>query len=512
MKANSQSATAGGPAGRSADFQPAVSPTSGRQAVGATYDPEVSERLRIGDPRYSRLKVCATRVAALGLLAGVFNPTRAAEPAQARGPVKVEIRNSAGRFQLYVDSQPFYIKGAGVEFGSVEKLKQHGGNSFRTWSADNGRDSGKQVLDRALKNGLYVSMGLDVDHERRGFDYDNTNAVARQFTKLIGQVERLKDHPALIIWVIGNELNFEKNPKVWDAVNDLSRKIHQIDPNHPTTTTLAGFNKETVALVKARAPDLDFICFQMYCDIINLPRYLAEAAWEKPYIVSEFGATGHWECGKTAWGAPIENDSNTKADLYKTRFERVIQSDQKLCLGSYVFFWGQKQERTPTWYGMFLDSGEETAAVDVMHYFWKGAWPANRSPRLEGAWLDGKTATQNVRLRPGQPYPARVAATDPDRDALTFKWEIMAESTSKNVGGDRESKPAALPGLIADPSLAEISLQAPSKPGAYRLFAYVFDGKGHAAHANVPFFVGEPVKGQQAASASQLQSQHQNQP
>ena len=29
-------------------------------------------------------------------------------------------------------------------------------------------------------------MGLDVDHERRGFDYDNTNAVARQFASVEG--------------------------------------------------------------------------------------------------------------------------------------------------------------------------------------------------------------------------------------------------------------------------------------------------------------------------------------
>ena len=430
----------------------------------------------------------------------------AADPKQTPGPVKVEIRQRDGRLQLYVDRQPFYIKGAGIELGSPELLKHHGGNCFRTWSTDNGRDSGKQVLDRALTNGLYVAMGLDVDHERRGFDYDNTNAVARQFEKLIGQVEQLKNHPALILWVVGNELNFEKNPKVWDAVNELSRRIHQIDPNHPTTTTLAGFNKETVALVKARAPDLDFLCFQMYCDIINLPRYLAEAAWDKPYIVTEWGATGHWECGKTAWGAPIENDSTTKADLYQMRFDKVIHSDQKLCLGSFVFFWGQKQERTPTWYGMFLESGEETAAVDVMHYVWNGTWPSNRSPRLEGAWLDGKTAAQSVRLRPGQSCQAKVAAADPDHDMLSFRWEIMPESTSRNIGGDRESKPPVLPGLISDPSREEISLQAPTKPGAYRLFAYVFDGKGHAAHVNIPFLVEEAAKSHQASS------QRQNQP
>ena len=449
--------------------------------------------------RLSRLGPLASAfLVAAGLLATGLH---AADTQTPRRPVKVEIRKTDGRYQLYVDHKPFYIKGAGVELGSQEKLKEHGGNSLRTWSTDNGRDTGKQVLDRALSNGLYVAMGLDVDHERRGFDYDNTNAVARQFELLKSQVLEYRNHPALLLWVVGNELNFEKNPNVWDAVNDLSRMIHELDPNHPTTTTLAGFKQETVNLVKSRALDLDFISFQMYCDIINLPKYLREAAWDKPYIVTEWGATGHWECGKTAWNAPIENDSTTKADLYQMRFDKVIRPDQTLCLGSYVFFWGQKQERTPTWYGMFLESGEETAAVDVMHYVWNGSWPANRSPRLEGVWLDGKTASQNVRLRPGQSCRARVAATDPDQDVLTFKWEIMLESTSRNVGGDRESKPAAVPDLIADPSRGETSVQAPSKPGAYRLFAYVFDRKGHAAHANIPFFVEASVNVQPAAAS-----------
>ena len=127
--------------------------------------------------------------------------------------------------------------------GRRRNWREHGGNSLRTWTTDNGRDTGKQVLDRALSNGLYVAMGLDVDHERRGFDYDNTNAVARQLDLLKAQVLQYRNHPALLVWVVGNELNFEKNPKVWDAVNDLSKMIHEIDPNHPTTTTLAGFKQ-----------------------------------------------------------------------------------------------------------------------------------------------------------------------------------------------------------------------------------------------------------------------------
>src|SRR5262249_39519291 len=157
--------------------------------------------------------------------------------------------------------------------------------------------------------------------------------------------------------------------------------------------------------------------------------------------------------------------------------------------GSYVFLWGQKQERTPTWYGMFLKSGEETAPVDVMHYLWTGSWPANGSPIVEGAWLDQKKANQNVHLKQAQAYVAKVRVSDPDQDALTYSWEVMEESIERTIGGDRESVPRLLPGLVGDPDKNETTLKAPNKPGAYRLFAYVFDGKGHAAHANIPFYV-----------------------
>jgi hypothetical protein len=182
------------------------------------------------------------------------------------------------------------------------------------------------------------------------------------------------------------------------------------------------------------------------------------------------------------------------------RFEKVIQPDNKLCLGSYVFFWGQKQERTPTWYGMFLKSGEDTAPVDVMQYLWTGAWPANRSPVLEGVWLDEKKAGQNVRLKQAQSYVAKVRATDPDGDALTYSWEVMEESTERKIGGDRENVPKRLPALISSPDKSEITLNAPDKPGAYRLFVYIFDGKGHAAHANIPFYVDPTTERLRAAT------------
>src|SRR4029077_2088547 len=111
------------------------------------------------------------------------------------------------------------------------------------------------------------------------------------------------------------------------------------------------------------------------------------------------------------------------AEFYRRRFEAAIRPDQNQCLGSFVFLWGQKQERTPTWYGMFLETGEETETVDVMHYLWTGQWPSNRNPHLEGAWLDGKNAYQNIRLQPGKAYAAKLVVRDENNDPLTYSWE-----------------------------------------------------------------------------------------
>ncbi|MGA2748791.1 MAG: glycoside hydrolase family 2 TIM barrel-domain containing protein [Verrucomicrobiota bacterium] len=406
------------------------------------------------------------------------------------GPSKVELRQIDGRWQVYVNHKPFYIKGAGLEFGDPKRLAAHGGNSFRTWRTDNGQDTGQQVLDRAWASGLYVTMGLDLARERQGFNYSDKAAVARQFEDVKRQVLQYKDHPALILWAIGNELNLNaNNPAVWDAVNDISKMIHQLDPNHLTLTPLSGFSTELIRTVRARAPDLDLVGIQMYGDIVNLPRYLRASGYEGPYIVSEWGATGHWESPATAWRAPIENNSTTKANDYLSRYQNVIAADTNQCVGSYAFLWGQKQERTPTWYGVFLKSGEETAAVDVLHYLWSGQWPANRSPKLGGVWLDGKTAYENVHLKAGDDYPARVSAEDPDGDPLTYRWVVMDESTARTTGGDFEPEPKTWKGLIQRPASRDIVLTAPPKTGAYRLFAYVFDGNGHAACANIPFYV-----------------------
>jgi hypothetical protein len=181
---------------------------------------------------------------------------------------------------------------------------------------------------------------------------------------------------------------------------------------------------------------------------------------------------------KTSWGAPIEPNSSDKAAHYLKNYQTVIAAHPDRIIGSYAFLWGQKQERTPTWYGMFLADGTATEAVDVMHYVWNGAWPENRSPQIENLFLDSRTSDGDVVLERGGRYEARVLANDSDGDSLTYRWVVMRESDASQVGGDREQIPDEISGLIEAADNGGAGIVAPEQAGAYRLFVYVYDGQG----------------------------------
>lgn len=405
------------------------------------------------------------------------------------GPAHVEIRGEAGEYRLFRNGAPYFIKGAGMQaVEGLESLRRHGGNSVRNWAVEDG-----EILDRAHALGLTVALCLDIARERHGFDYNDEAAVARQFDAVKALVLEHRRHPALLAWIIGNELNHDyRNPRVYDAVNDISKMIHELDPHHPTTTTTAGISASLAAVIEERAPDLDFLSIQVYGGLFGLPQALTRIGLDMPLMITEWGTIGHWEAPSTPWGAPIEPNSTAKARTYQKGFEQVLKPLSGTLIGHYAFLWGQKQERTPTWYGVFTADGRRTETVDVLQRAWTGAWPENRAPQVQALLLDGRQALDHVRLQAGSVYPASVAATDQDGDALRFEWRLLRESEATQAGGDAEAMPEELHGFIldaADAAQGGVTLQAPLQPGAYRLFVYVDDGQGNAAHANVPFLV-----------------------
>lgn len=397
---------------------------------------------------------------------------------------KVEVVKNADAWQLMRNGKPYYVKGAGGKT-ELKTLVEIGGNSFRTWSAEDGL----KILDQAHDLGLTVMMGLWVQHERHGFDYNNEEAVKKQLERFTKIVKKLKDHPALLLWGIGNEVDLNySNTKVWYAINDIAKMVHELDPNHPTTTVTAGLDKKEVKLIMERAPEIDIYSVNTYGGLAAVTRDIKTFGWTGPYLITEWGPNGHWEVAKTEWGVPIEQTSSEKASSYFSRYSESIAKDPNYCLGSYVFLWGHKQETTSTWYGLFSKDGEKSEAVNKLEELWTGRKSANYAPVLDSVVLNGQNLGENIFLKSTAINEAEIFINDPDGDKLKIEWRIINESTKTKEGGDAEAEPEAETGLIISSRKNKVKFRSPKKEGAYRLFVFVFDGKNHYSYANIPFY------------------------
>jgi hypothetical protein len=401
--------------------------------------------------------------------------------------IKVEVIQTEGKWILLRDGEPYYIKGAGGN-EHLEELVKAGGNSIRIWS----ENDAQQILDNAHKNGLTVMFGLWMPQERQGFDYGDEAAVKKQYDHFKEVVTKFKDHPALLMWAVGNEVDlFYTNFKVWDAVEDIARMIHETDPNHPVTTVTAGLHEKEVRLIKEKVPSLDIFSVNTYSEVCKIQDQIRLFGWTGPYIIAEWGPDGHWEVNKTEWLAPIEQTGHEKALCYANRYRDCIIADSNYCIGSYVFLWGQKQETTATWYGMFTEEGNPTEVIDYISKAWNGKWPLYRSPTLDSMTLNKQNEHDNIRLKSGQVYKAKVYVTSNDNENLIYRWKLLKESTTQGAGGDAEAAPDELNGLFKGRNGKHVRFIAPPTEGAYRLFVYVIGKGDKTTYANIPFYVSE---------------------
>lgn len=406
-------------------------------------------------------------------------------------PVTVA-QDEAGVWRLSRNGKTYDVRGAGGNV-QLDKLVEIGGNSIRTWSTDNAQE----ILDEAHSKGLTVMLGLWVQHERHGFDYNDEKKVAAQLEGFKKVILQYKDHPALLMWGIGNEVDlFYSNTRVWAAINDIAKYIHQVDPNHPTSTVTAGLDEKEVKLILRDAPEIDVYCVNTYGDIAGVRKNIRNFGWQGPYMITEWGPNGHWEVAKTKWGAPVEQSSSEKAKSYRERLSNEIQADKQYCIGSYVFLWGHKQETTSTWYGLFSAEGNASEAVEVLQDIWKPGTVKNRTPVLDSVLVNGKKKGEYIALTADEVYNAVAYVKDVDDYILKASWVIVPESRDIKSGGDAESAPTPIPGLFKNKTANSAKFFAPSTEGAYRLFFETVDGNGHYAYTNVPFYVMPRKEGQ----------------
>lgn len=402
----------------------------------------------------------------------------------------IEIKQAGDGYKLYIDGRDTYIKGVGGAY-RLDVASQNGSNAFRTWGGD--VEEVKKNLALAAENKMYVMQGIGLTKDSIQYYDDAYKNKVREEVRVLA--ETFKNDTSLLAWGIGNEIELgNANIGVaWQFVEELAQLIKSIDKRHLVSTVIS-YNPAALDSIAKCVPSLDYVGINVYGPMGEVKEAVDQSDYKGAFMITEWGPTGWWETTATDWKAPIEQTSEEKRRVYEERYTQYIQSNAR-CLGSFVFLWGQKEERTPTWFSMFVEDavdqlplkGEKTPMVEAMQRVWTGKALTETAPVIEGMTMNAKHAIDNIRVKAGETFNAQVSVTDKENEGLTYIWEILKEATVLGFGGSYEPRPDRVGEVMtSDKNVYE---GAVSEPGEYRLYVYVLDNTGFVSTVNIPFQV-----------------------
>lgn len=402
----------------------------------------------------------------------------------------VYVKKTDSKYELYRNGKPFYIQGASGD-SYMEELKKAGANTFRVYDTINI----KETLDKAQKLDLAVIVDLMLPRFKGSEEY-YTNVKTRNQLKstILDFVKKNKDHPALLMWNFNEiEYPYQRKYKYFRTFfGSIIDEMHEIDSNHPISTSVAGTNKRQLVGLQFGCPQLDIISINIFRNLSNLEREFEKISliWDGAYFISEWGINGPWEESKnTSWRVPVEISSTKKAIQLKDRYNKFVpKQGGERCLGNLVFFWGQKQERTHTWFSMYSDKGERSKVIEELEFIWSNTLSKNRVPDIDNIKIDNRIAENNILLKAGDSMAASVTYNDVDNDSLTIQWELYPENWAILLG-DNEERPTKISDAIIEVKNNNVVFKVPEHEGPYRLFSYVYDNEGGFATSNIPFYV-----------------------
>lgn len=402
---------------------------------------------------------------------------------------KVYIDQRDGRYTIIRDGKPFAMKGAGG-YSHFRELREAGGNTLRTWDTANLA----QVLDSARRYDIAVIVGLPIPNSGDLSLYTDPDISQKRLYAFQKLIRRFKDHPSVLMWCLGNELDFPYKLRYLDfyrAFNALTDMIHAEDADHPITTTILNFNPKYIYNIRLMC-DIDLLSFNIFSTLPELRQNLKsiEWFWKGPYMLLEWGINGPWQgTERTAWGAYIEDTSKKKAEVYKARYEKDMPREDPRFLGGCVFFWGSKQETTHTWFSIFDDTGRSSEALTKMHEIWNGKPSGKVYPEIKFMLLNQQGARDNVMLTPGEQATADVLLFKGHDRIRSIRWQVFREDwyRQNHINSVRKLRPLITADNPGDN--LHMTFASPLEEGPYRIFATVYDDEGNFASCNTPFYV-----------------------
>jgi hypothetical protein len=252
-------------------------------------------------------------------------------------------------------------------------------NTVRTYDSFETTAAGLAVLDQLHESGMMVAMTVMATYD------GNTYSQA---------VSAFKDHPAVLLWIVGNEWNYNKlySSHTYDEcaqkVNDVVTAIHALDPDHPVAT---GYGQLPSAAQLAQVSTPDLWALNIYVtpnlgvapDLYGFGTRFSDwkALSAKPFFVSEYGADAY--NNKTGSEDQASQAAALGALTQEVRKNLSAADAGKVCVGGCPFEWNDEWWKVTD--PATHDTGGSANVGDYPDGFgneeWWGIVTADRTPR-----------------------------------------------------------------------------------------------------------------------------------
>lgn len=252
----------------------------------------------------------------------------------------MEVKGEPGKFELLVDGKPYFIKGVGFNVDSLEfaepelkVAKEIGFNSLRFWGQGQVNLAG---LDLAEKYGMSTIPSWWLSHDNpknnpTARDYSNAKENAAEIEDIIEWVNELKDHPAVLMWGIGNEsYHFGGQGEAYcKHLENICQAIHKIDPNHPVMSV--DVNTSPIWDFAKFTPSLDVYGCNTYSGFVAIKSTSIDVGkiMKRPVVFAEFGPN-------LPNGIP-KIQPKLHAQSWVDSWKKGVLLSRGQCLGGYFF-------------------------------------------------------------------------------------------------------------------------------------------------------------------------------
>jgi len=402
-------------------------------------------------------------------------------------PAHVEVvKQGTDHYALHVDGKPYHVHG--ITFSkpregeslddAMRDIASMGCNTVRTWDAKN-KDA---LLQAAHAHGLKVVLGLWLYHPRPSNDSNNSfnwydaGGKEKLFKQRMRSVERYRNHPALLMWGVGNEVilhmrNDEEKKTYCQFVERLCKEIHKVDPHHPTTSASA--HVVSWKHWAKHCPSLDIFGSNVYGNGRYLPRIMRELKLDKPFLVTELGPRGSWLAPSDRNGMKVDATDVEKYETITGSYKTWIKPSEN-CLGVCTFNYTDGLSDCHVVLTSFVSASRRPLYWATREAF-TGKPPTNPLPSIAEFELGPDTAGK------GQWIEARLVATDADATAVTFHWY------------DLHGNPWRTDGVKTLESVGDLArgfaVRAPERAGLAKVYAFVRDAAGNLSVATTSMIV-----------------------